>query len=142
MYGSQPPSHPPYIYHTSTGLPQPEWQKPPSRPQWQGSESLPPPPLPAPSLPGTAVYNPTAYGPMPGVGHSIHVDTHVPPPSGFPPSVVDTSRWGVRYNQQQQQQQQHQSHHQHQASLHGTQSSAPPLPVCQNCISILALRWG
>src|SRR5437667_398625 len=141
MYGSQPPGHPPYFYQTSPGLPQAEWQQHPSQqhgPQWQGSESLPPPPLPPPSQPGTSVYNPNTYGPMPGSGHPTSVESHIPPAAGFPPGGVDTSRWGVRYNQQQQ----HQTHHQHQASLHGTQSSPPPMPVCQVAHEFLQFQMG
>ena len=106
MYGSQPYSNPPQ---------QPEWRLPPqSQPQhqhhqqhpaWQPAVS-PPPPTSTPS------YSPNNYGPMPG--------TLTMGAPSVPGPGVDTTMWGVRYNQQQQQQLQQLQH---------TTYSPPPLPV-------------
>ncbi|RJE27326.1 hypothetical protein PHISCL_00336 [Aspergillus sclerotialis] len=88
MYGSQAYSNPPQ---------QPEWRLPPQsqpqhqqqqQPAWQPAVS-PPPPTSAPS------YNPINYGSMPG--------TVTMGASSVPGPGVDTTMWGVRYNQQQQQ---------------------------------------
>ncbi|WEW60072.1 hypothetical protein PRK78_005556 [Emydomyces testavorans] len=126
MYGSQPPSQ--SYYHPSQPPSYPEWRQ--SRPtehgqSWQGPPapvSSPPPtqPPPATSQPTTSFYNPNMYGPMPGSVASPTLD-HVSQPQSvvnIPSPKVDTSSWGVRYNQQ--------HGHQHQSS--SMQSSQPLIP--------------
>ncbi|EZF29319.1 hypothetical protein H109_04556 [Trichophyton interdigitale MR816] len=100
MYGSQ-------------NYQQPPWQQQPPLP--------PPPPLPPASdhsnkwhggdqsqhVQPQSTYNPNTYGPMPGTPSMDHAQQ-------------DTSRWGVRYNQQ--------FGHQHQPSIHDQHNAPPPLP--------------
>lgn len=106
MYGSQPHSNPP----------QPEWRLPQQQSQqaWQPPAAPPPPPAPA-SAPS---YNPINYGPMSG---TATMGAPAPPAPG---PGVNTTLWGVRYNQQQQQ---HQLY------------SPPPLPVSGFLVSSLNL---
>ncbi|KAK2861149.1 hypothetical protein FQN49_004496 [Arthroderma sp. PD_2] len=107
MYGSQNPYQ------------QPPWQQQPQ--QHQQPPLPPPPPLPpagdhsqqwhggdqTQNTQPQSTYNPNTYGPMPGTPSMDH-------------NQQDTSRWGVRYNQQ--------FGHQHQPSIHDQQSVPPPLP--------------
>ncbi|KKZ65576.1 hypothetical protein EMCG_08601 [[Emmonsia] crescens] len=121
MFGSQPPQIPPFY---SQGTPQPEWQQPPANqafgPPWQAADHAPPPsrlPLPV-SQSSASSYNPGTYGPMPGAGASPSLDQNIH--TGFSP-VGNTSSWGVQHSHQQ-------PHQRHQSSLHGNQSTGPPLP--------------
>lgn len=110
MYGSQ---------QSYSNPPQPEWRLPPQsqtppqpqpQPAWQQpSAASPPPPASTPA----SLYNPINYGPMtPGT-----VTMGAPP---VPGPGVDTTMWGVRYNQQQQHQEQQQQLNPY---------PPPPLPV-------------
>ncbi|KAL1957063.1 hypothetical protein VTO42DRAFT_6321 [Malbranchea cinnamomea] len=116
MYGP-PHGQPSYYPQTST----PEWQNPPAASQpWQGPEHVaptpPPPPLPPP---GGSVYNPGMYGAMPSHDPNTPTAAHI--------GGLDTSRWGVKYNQQLQQQQQQQQQYQHPQG-HGPSPVPPPVP--------------
>ncbi|GAD96950.1 hypothetical protein NFIA_025380 [Paecilomyces variotii No. 5] len=55
-----------------------------------------PPPPPPPPPPAPASYNPSTYGPMPGAVPIPNAAARLSPALG----AVDTSKWGVRYNQQ------------------------------------------
>ncbi|KAL1855542.1 hypothetical protein Plec18167_004113 [Paecilomyces lecythidis] len=55
-----------------------------------------PPPPPPPPPPGPPSYNPSTYGPMPGAVPVPNAAVRLSPALG----AVDTSKWGVRYNQQ------------------------------------------
>lgn len=99
--------------YSNSGPPQPEWRLPPRPPttatgtttattatSTPSTSPVPPPHPPAPSAPAIPSYNPNAFGPMPGV-----------PPVA---TGIDTTAWGVKFNQ-----------HQH----HQAHSPPPPLPV-------------
>lgn len=111
MYGSQPsPNHPQRPHQRVPGPPQPEWRLSPApqnpQSQQQSWHHPPPPPPPPPPHSGPA-YNPSTYGP---IHPTVNTNAPLPPLPGK--LGVDTSKWGVRYNQQ----------------LHG--QTPPPLPVC------------
>lgn len=131
MYGSQPP--PQSYYNTAPPSSYPEWQQ--NRPvdngqSWQGSQVSSPPPghaTPATVQPTTTFYNPNMYGPMPGSAASPAVDNSSQSQTSFtaPSPNLNTSSWGVRYNQ-------HHGYQQQQPSnVQGSQAlGPPPLPVC------------
>ncbi|KAJ9375248.1 hypothetical protein DTO282E5_232 [Paecilomyces variotii] len=78
---------------------------PPSKKPAQNSHTpqtwnLPgPPPPPPPPPPAPASYNPSTYGPMPGAMPVPNAAARLSPAL----AAVDTSKWGVRYDQQQHQ---------------------------------------
>ncbi|KAK2768734.1 hypothetical protein FQN54_000590 [Arachnomyces sp. PD_36] len=97
MYGSY---HHPSHQQGASGHPQQDWNQPTDQAPYQGSQAWNQPDQSAgPS------YNPGTYGPMPGGGSNFSV-------AG--PGNVDTSQWGVRYNQA------------HQGSNTPTNATIPP----------------
>ncbi|TPX23056.1 hypothetical protein DIZ76_014938 [Coccidioides immitis] len=128
MYGAQPPPPPQSYYPTGPPPSYPEWQqsKPAEHGQsWNASQVSSPPPtqVPTTSQPATSFYNPNMYGPMPGSTPSPALDhvSHSQPAPSNPSPNIDTSTWGVRYNQ-------HYGHHHHQSSAAQGSQIPPPLP--------------